>query len=52
MTRALAAAGHGLRAGSVSGIMLSEQTILNAAVLTVDATSPDRRSRESSSTCC
>jgi O-antigen/teichoic acid export membrane protein len=29
-------------AGSVSGIMLSEQTILNAAVLTVAATSPDR----------
>jgi O-antigen/teichoic acid export membrane protein len=26
----------------VSGIMLSEQTLLNAAVLTVDATSPDR----------
>jgi O-antigen/teichoic acid export membrane protein len=36
-----------LRRGSgfavwVSGIMLSEQTLLNAAVLTVDATSPDR----------
>jgi O-antigen/teichoic acid export membrane protein len=29
-------------AGSVSGIMLSEQTILNAAVLTVAATSPDK----------
>jgi O-antigen/teichoic acid export membrane protein len=29
-------------AGWVSGIMLSEQTLLNAAVLTVDATSPDR----------
>jgi O-antigen/teichoic acid export membrane protein len=26
----------------VSGIMLSEQTLLNAAVLTVDATSPDK----------
>ena len=29
-------------ASSVSGIMLSEQTILNAAVLTVAATSPDK----------
>jgi O-antigen/teichoic acid export membrane protein len=29
-------------AGSVSAIMLSEQTILNAAVLTVAATSPDK----------
>ncbi len=29
-------------AGSVSGIMLSEQTILNAAVLTVAATSPNK----------
>src|SRR6202043_2627836 len=29
-------------AGWGSGIMLSEQTLLNAAVLTVDATSPDR----------
>jgi O-antigen/teichoic acid export membrane protein len=29
-------------AGSVSGIMLSEQTLLNAAVLTVAATSPDK----------
>ena len=36
----------------VSGIMLSEQTLLNAAVLTVDATSPTARSRGSSSTCC
>jgi O-antigen/teichoic acid export membrane protein len=29
-------------AAAVSAIMLSEQTLLNAAVLTVDATSPDR----------
>ena len=29
-------------AGWVSSIMLSEQTLLNAAVLTVDATSPDK----------
>ena len=29
-------------AGSVSGIMLSEQTLLNAAVLTVAATSPNK----------
>ncbi len=44
------AAGHdelSLRRGGgfavwVSGIMLSEQTLLNAAVLTVDATSPNR----------
>lgn len=27
---------------AVSGVMLSEQTLLNAAVLTVDATSPDK----------
>ncbi len=50
---ALAAPGRGLRAVWVSGIMLSEQTILNAAVLTVDATSPEpARSRGSCSTCC
>ena len=51
-TRPLAAPRRALRGRRSSAIMLAEQTLLNAGVLIVDATSGRRARRASSSTCC